>query len=256
MRYWISCRAASTYCSGDLVEHIELGECRHAIFVGDVAGHGQQAADAANALGCYVRRLVVDGVPLRRTLQLAGEYFARTLLTDEAAFASIFLAVADLRKATLRYVSAGHEPALLFSGDGTAEHLNPTGPILGVARKLEFQECLTRLPDDNLFVVVTDGITEARREEHDGLAFFGSQGVIAAIHGATRDGRNPAEAVCCCAVDHAGGELTDDASVFVASLTPERSTSFSEVRATPRLHRARRSLVRTTGVTTSLPLAI
>lgn len=221
MRNWACWRSTCPEWSGDFVDHVELSQSRHVVIVGDVAGHGDLAGDAAHALRAFATRRILEGLTLRNTVRSASAYFAEALLTDPTPFASLFIAVADLNDGTLRYASAGHEPALLFSGNGTHEHLGPTGPVLGVAADLAFRERVLHLPDDATLVVVTDGITEARHKGADPLTFFGSRGVVAAIRRAAREGGDPADAVFASALEHAGGALADDATVFVSSLTAE-----------------------------------
>jgi serine phosphatase RsbU (regulator of sigma subunit) len=70
---------------------------------------------------------------------------------------------------------------------------------------------------NSLLVVVTDGITEARRDAGDHFAFFGSAGVSGALRDAVRDLRDPARAIHAAAVAYAGGALSDDASVVVSA---------------------------------------
>jgi phosphoserine phosphatase RsbU/P len=220
MKHWICRRPVTNRHSGDIAEFIELGQSHHAIIVGDVAGHGCAAGVAARALSGYTRRLVAGAVPLPSALYFTSRYFSRTLRTDAMPFASMFIAVVDLRRGTLTYASAGHEPGLLFNDDGTHEHLLPTGPIIGVAANAMFTERKFPLSDAQMLVVVTDGITEARHNHGDNLAFFGTHGVATAVRDAARDGRDPASTIYGSAVKHAGGALGDDATVFVSSLTP------------------------------------
>ncbi|MDB5028445.1 MAG: hypothetical protein JWO66_2134 [Candidatus Eremiobacteraeota bacterium] len=218
--YWIeSSRVDGSGC-GDFVVCVDLDPHRRAIIVGDIAGHGVEAGDGAAALCAYVRRLVARGVPLNETLRAASDFFSLTVLTEATAFASLFIAVADFREGLIEYGSAGHEPGLLFNDEAasTHQHLEPTGPVLGLGPASAFGHRTLRLSRDSLLVVVTDGITEARRREDDHLSFFGTGGVARAVHTAVRQRRDPAQEIYCAAVRHAGARLTDDACVVVSSL--------------------------------------
>jgi serine phosphatase RsbU (regulator of sigma subunit) len=142
-------------------------------------------------------------------------------MDDATPFASLFVAVADMQRGLIQYASAGHEPALLFN-DGEAsshEHFEPTGPVLGLGTASAFDQHTFPLFRDSLLVVVTDGITEARRSLSDRLAFFGTGGVARAVRDAVLQRRDPAREVHRAAIHHAGAELTDDACVVVASLS-------------------------------------
>ena len=219
MKYWIESRSVGEQrCCGDFVNYWQLSPHRHAIIVGDVAGRGVAVGDAAVALSECARDLVISSITLTTMLCLAADVFTRTMMKESTPFASLFVAVFDSAKRLMRYASAGHEPGLLFSADGTHEHLYPTGPVLGVEAVPIFSERALELQSDSLLAVVTDGITEARRSDGNRLDFFGSRGVARAVHDALRDGANPARAICRAATEHAGDDLLDDASAFVSFL--------------------------------------
>jgi serine phosphatase RsbU (regulator of sigma subunit) len=222
MKYWIDSRPADgSGRSGDFAECVHLSPLRRAFIVGDIAGRGHPACDGATSLRGYVKRLVARRLPLTTCLREACNFFTRLLMNDATPIASLFIAIADLEEGVLHYASAGHEPGLLFDGNGARahEHLDPTGPVFGLGPVREFGQRTLPLSRENLLVVVTDGITEAHRREDDRLKFFGSSGVVRAVRAALREGQHPAQAICTAAVDHADGRLSDDACVIVSSLS-------------------------------------
>jgi sigma-B regulation protein RsbU (phosphoserine phosphatase) len=245
MNYWTeSSPAGGSQRSGDFAKCFDIAPHRRAIVVGDIAGHGDAAGHGAAVLWAYVYYLVGRGIPPDKALRAASEFFIGSVMNDGIPFASLFIAVADLREGRIQYASAGHEPALLFSGDGVHEHLEPTGPVLGPVAEPEFVQHTLPLFRDSLLVVATDGITEARRDAADSLSFFGTSGVVRALCDAVREQRDPAREIYGAAVRHAGGAFSDDASVVVSSLPfPHR------VRMQPSLHRHRpdESLLAMTG---------
>jgi serine phosphatase RsbU (regulator of sigma subunit) len=215
--------------SGDFATCFDIVPHRRAFVVGDIAGH-RTAIGEAKALCAVVSRLVVRGTPLAKILRLSSSAFTEAFTTEASPFASLFLAVADLRERTFEYASAGHEPALLFSGDDARahEHLPPTGPLLGVEPHPSYRRRVLPLVGESLLVVVTDGITEARRRLDDKLSFFGSAGVARALCAAVRAGCDPAKAIYGAAVMHAGGALSDDASVLVSAFPAPRTRSLAD----------------------------
>jgi sigma-B regulation protein RsbU (phosphoserine phosphatase) len=221
MVHQIDMRAAedATSC-GDFAEHLDLGPERSILFVGDVAGRGRAVGDAARALQAYVRSSLVSGMPLPDCLRACDDFFSRSILCDEVPFASLFIAETDARESKLRFASAGHEPGLLFSETGRHRHLDPTGPILGVRAMLpesSFGERVVPLGPNDLLVIVTDGVTEARRPEPDGLSLFGSTGVVRAVRDAAFNRHGMAKAIHEAALKHARGRLRDDAGVVVST---------------------------------------
>ncbi|HEY0615224.1 MAG TPA: PP2C family protein-serine/threonine phosphatase [Candidatus Elarobacter sp.] len=220
-RSWIESRPLlDADRTGDFATALDLGHYGRAIVLGDIAGHWA-APGEANALCDVVTLLLLRGTPLTEILRSASTVFAETFTSEATPFASLFLALADVRNGTLEYASAGHEPALLFGGEAACEHqhLPPTGPLLGVEARPVFTRRVLGLARNSVLTVVSDGITEARREAGDGLSFFGSAGVSRAVHDAFVQSRNPARAVYDAALAHAGGALSDDASVVVSAFS-------------------------------------
>jgi serine phosphatase RsbU (regulator of sigma subunit) len=106
---------------------------------------------------------------------------------------------------------------LHFTSASRHEHLGPTGPLLGLSGLLKpnFTQARVHFAPESALVIVTDGITEARRYDRRELSFFGSTGVARAFAAAQRAKRDPAEAIAGAAHAHAGRALCDDATVLV-----------------------------------------
>jgi serine phosphatase RsbU (regulator of sigma subunit) len=205
---------------GDFAEHLHLSPFRSALFVGDIAGHGAGVGHAADALHASVRKSLLSSTSLPDCMRACDDFFTRSVMSDEIPFASLFIAVTDERESQLHYASAGHEPGLLFTDTGRHRHLDPTGPILGLQAVLPqcaFGERVVPVASNELLVIVTDGITEARHAEGDGLALFGSTGVARAVRDARFKLHDSALAIHEAALGHARGALSDDASVVVMS---------------------------------------
>jgi phosphoserine phosphatase RsbU/P len=220
MVHQIDMRAAdeATSC-GDFAEHLDLSPDRSILFVGDVAGRGRAVGDAARALQAYLRSSMLSGIPLPDCLRECDDFFTRSVMCDEVPFASLFIAETDERESKLRYASAGHEPGLLFSGTGRHRHLDPTGPILGLRAMLPestFGERVVPVGNSELLVILTDGVTEARHRDGQGLSLFGSTGVVRAVRDAAFNRLGMAKAIHEAASEHARGTVRDDAVVVVS----------------------------------------
>lgn len=221
MQYWIDAHSAGEREScGDFVGHVRLTACEHAVIVGDVAGRGLEAGNAAGALYDRVRTLLPSLAPLSALVRSISTFFTREVLNEGTPFASLFLALIDERTNVMRYASAGHEPGLLFRADGTHLHIDPTGPVLGFPGIALYRERRVPLTPEDLLVVVTDGITESRRYDGERLNFFGSRGVVRAVRDARREESDPAREIHRSACAHSGGRLADDASTLVLRVAP------------------------------------
>jgi sigma-B regulation protein RsbU (phosphoserine phosphatase) len=139
--------------------------------------------------------------------------------SDESGVITAFLAVVDTQKRTMTYANGGHEPPLIKSADGAVTELGQSGLVLGVQRGFSYIESTCLLEPGDTVVMITDGITEARRSA-GGL--FGKEGIIAYLirieHGSPED---IAVGLMDAAKAHAGGNLRDDAAVLVLVIDDE-----------------------------------
>ncbi|MFJ7903109.1 PP2C family protein-serine/threonine phosphatase [Streptomyces sp. NPDC096198] len=149
---------------GDWYDVVDLPDGRFAVAVGDVVGHGLEAAAVMgmlrSALSAAIRALERPA----QAMEVVGLY-ARSV--DGALNTTAVMAMVDPRSRLIIYSNAGHPPPVLVHPDGVCEFLDQaTDPPLG-ARPQHVprpQAGLTYTPGD-LLVLYTDGLIE-RRDEH------------------------------------------------------------------------------------------
>ncbi|MET7718353.1 SpoIIE family protein phosphatase [Streptomyces sp. NPDC005407] len=151
---------------GDWYDVVDLPDDGFAVAVGDVVGHGLEAATVMgmlrSALSAATR--TVDGPA--KALEVLGLY-ARSV---EGALATTSVeALINTSSQQIAYSSAGHPPPILLHTDGTCQLLDrATDPPLG-ARPEHVprpQASLPYAPGDTL-VLYTDGLIERRGEDID-----------------------------------------------------------------------------------------
>ncbi|MFG3530002.1 PP2C family protein-serine/threonine phosphatase [Streptomyces sp. NPDC047917] len=155
---------------GDWYDVVDIPPDRLALAVGDVIGHGLEAAAVMgmlrSALSAAIRALERPA----QALEVLGLY-ARSV--EGALGTTAFKAIVDARSRLISYSSAGHPPPVLVGPDGGCELLDQaTDPPLG-ARPQHVprpQASLSYRSGDTL-VLYTDGLIERRGEDIDvGLA--------------------------------------------------------------------------------------
>lgn len=147
---------------GDFYDAFVLDERRYGLVIGDVCGKGPEAA-ALTALARYTIRGAagVDADPcgvlsalntaVRQDQGVGGRFLTAIFAIVEPVEHGLRLAIA----------SGGHPAPIVARGDGTAERLETSGPLLGVLPDVTFPlTSLTLEPCDTL-VCYTDGITDA-----------------------------------------------------------------------------------------------
>ncbi|WP_435243320.1 SpoIIE family protein phosphatase [Streptomyces cucumeris] len=167
-----------TGLAGDWFDVIPLSGARVALVVGDVVGHGINAAATMGRLRTAVRTLAdvdlppdellthLDDVVLR--LAAEGEGGAGGSPMDPSVLgATCTYAVYDPISRTCSLARAGHPPPATVTPDGRARLLDlPAGPPLGLGG-LPFESVEVRLPENSLLALYTDGLLGFRERELD-----------------------------------------------------------------------------------------
>nr|WP_245771765.1 SpoIIE family protein phosphatase [Actinacidiphila guanduensis] len=163
---------------GDWFDVIPLSGARVALVVGDVVGHGLQAAATMGRLRTAVRTLAdvelapdellthLDDLVLRLSAESeTGRGTARGEAGDIGA--TCLYAVYDPVSGCCSLARAGHPPPAVVRPDGSAEFLDlPAGPPLGLGG-LPFEAREVELPEGSLLALYTDGLVESREYDVD-----------------------------------------------------------------------------------------
>ncbi|MEU5211640.1 SpoIIE family protein phosphatase [Streptomyces sp. NPDC020742] len=155
---------------GDWYDLSELPGDRMAVAVGDVVGHGLDAACVMGQLRSALSAAARVARGPAQALEVLGIY-ARSVAGAESTTA--VQALIDWRAHTLTYSSAGHPPPALAHPDGTVELLDAaTDPPLGARPDhVERPEAQVSFTEGAVLVLYTDGLIERRGEDIDvGLA--------------------------------------------------------------------------------------
>jgi len=103
---------------------------------------------------------------LHKTILSINNYIS---ITHEQAgmFATIFYGILDPANGILTYINGGHEPPIIIGADGFKSSLDPTGPAVGLYPDLEFKTRTVNLEPEDLLLVYTDGVIDARNKADD-----------------------------------------------------------------------------------------
>jgi sigma-B regulation protein RsbU (phosphoserine phosphatase) len=189
---------------------MELADGRLAVTLGDVTGHGVDAA-ADMAMAKFVFR------SLAREHPEPGDFLqsANDVVVGEIApgkFITMVYVVIDPGSGDVAVAGAGHPAPRIVSADGTVAPLEAHGLVLGIEPGQHYEDVHARLERGDAVVLYTDGVLEARR---DGVQ-FGPERLDAAL--AARVSLPPAalaQAVLDDCRAFAEGELADDCAVVV-----------------------------------------
>ncbi len=164
---------------GDVLEILKLNEKRFLIFLADVTGHGIPAAMTASTLKTLFREISkTEADPATICRHLNG-IICKTTLPDDVIVA--FCGRMDLEAMTLTYYLSGL-PFPVILRDDEKIRLKPTGLPLGIFDNPLIKCNVFTLQKGDIFIAFTDGVTEARSEDHE---IFGNK----AVEGIVRCGK-------------------------------------------------------------------
>ena len=169
---------------GDWYDFIHISPARTAIVVGDVCGHGIEAAARMTQIRGAINALVsLHSNQLHLLVDLAEQQLH--LHTGEFV-ATLSVHVIDTETDTISYVSAGHPPALLVDDHGGATLLeHGRRPVLGIGGPVP-ETAHVSFPPGSLLVAYTDGLVENERDLDQGLQLL-SDRVYTARFGTARE---------------------------------------------------------------------
>jgi phosphoserine phosphatase RsbU/P len=153
---------------GDFYNLFRLGAGKTGVMIGDVSGHGYQAA--------LIMALTMSAAAIHsQTTSDPGEmlHALMTTLRDELEmtemFISCFYAVIDPWAGEIRYANTGHPHAFLLTEGKHFERLAASDPPLGMDERQPATVARTWHASRDLLVLFTDGVSDARNRVGDRL---------------------------------------------------------------------------------------
>ncbi len=163
----------------DFFQFPELGEGRVGIAVGDVVGHGVPAALLMTTARAFLRSRMAQ--PGNLAQKVADVNRLLCLDTFESCdFMTLFLMVIDSNKGELRWVRAGHDPAIVYDpSSGSINELHGQGSVLGIDATYAFKEYkLSGWSAGQIITIGTDGIWETETPNSEKFGKFRLRQII------------------------------------------------------------------------------
>lgn len=198
---------------GDFFDVFSLRGEAWGIVLGDVCGKGPEAAVLTALTRYAVRGAAIGERNPARVLTRVNE----VLLADKAAdrFCTVVYGRLRLRPggARLALALSGHPPPLLLRACGTVSQVGVPGLPVGAFDHPDPGEELVVLDPEDVLVLYTDGVTEAR----SATGWYGEERLAAALveAGPGAGAAGVADAVADDVLRFSGGALRDDMAVLV-----------------------------------------
>ena len=202
--------ASGAALGGDWYDVFSLGDGRFALAVGDVVGHGVEAAAVMGQLRTALRAYAIEGHPPSVVMDRVEDLMSSL---GPAVMTTLAYLVLDPQAETVELVTAGHLPPLVIDPSGDARYLPSTGGTpLGIGLMAQQRSESHRLATGAIVLLYTDGLVERRGETLD-------TGLARLRHAAS--GHRDVEALCEAVVANLVPDTpVDDVAVIAARVPP------------------------------------
>lgn len=158
-------RAASAEAAvgGDFYDIFELDRGKVGLLVGDVSGKGLEAARLTSLVRDGARAYALERDDPAWVLSRVNELMFRSSPVE--AFATVFFGVLDVLSGELRYTAAGHPAAVMCLPEGPRFLEETPSALVGAFEVSRFSEGSAHLGRDDVLVLYTDGVIEARGKD-------------------------------------------------------------------------------------------
>ena len=216
--------ATTVYCyetGGDYFDFFPCGQdCEGlGVVVGDVTGHGVAAALLMTTARALLRMRAVQPGTIAEVVTSVNQQL--TLDTYEAgSFMTLFYLAVDQANRSLRWVRAGHDPAIFYdSTTDQFEELLGSGVALGVEKDWHYEgNEKTGLGTGQIIFLGTDGIWETRNIDGE---MFGKERLHEIIRS---NGQKPAKEI--------QNEVLAELDKFQGSTVPEDDVTIVVIKVT------------------------
>jgi serine phosphatase RsbU (regulator of sigma subunit) len=157
------------------------GHRRIGIVVGDVTDHGISSALLMTTARAFLRERVQT--PPSECSVVISDVNKRLVRDIEELnlFMTMFYGEIDITEKTIRWVKAGHEPAILYTPQtDSSELLAGEGLPLGVMENAVYKELEKKISSGQIILIGTDGIKEAVNTHGE---MFGNERLLNVIRG-------------------------------------------------------------------------
>ena len=151
--------------NGDYVHFINDENKYVSVAVTDVVGKGVPAALCMSMVKYGLDTLEYADNNPSQVLSILNRIIEKSV--DDSMFVSMFYGRYDIQQGIFTYGSAGHEPAIYYnSKEDKFYDLDAKGLLLGVLPEVHYSQNHLLLESEDIIVIMTDGVTEFRKESH------------------------------------------------------------------------------------------
>ena len=206
------------FIGGDFYDFFWLNPRELCVVIGDVSGHGIQAA----VIQSMARKVISIGMRIKEGNLREGLRFANDELAEDipqGKFVAAMVGVLDIVSGNWQHARCGVPHPVFHYPDGTHEDVLTAGVALGLKRSSTWSDAIqihrTNLEPEGRIVMFTDGIIECLKDDGEEFDYDGVHKVLERVGPAD----NVPEQIALAA--QAGHRAVDD--VLIISITREQA---------------------------------
>ena len=161
--------------SGDFYNFSDLGDGKYGFGVADVSGKGIKSSLLMSKASSLYRCLSKTNFSAADLLIQLNNEICETI--SRGMFVTMLVGIYDSNKKEMLLSSAGHEPPIIFSKDGSFTNYSEAGPPLGIMPNTKYTENTISFADSSMYIF-TDGITEIKNPNGEMLGSEGFENYI------------------------------------------------------------------------------
>lgn len=161
----------SIYCDetgGDYYDYFLLPDGKLGIVVADACGHGIGAALLMTSVRAFLTSAIRDYQSPAHLLKDINSHITRDC-SKSGRFTTMFFMEINAPTRQLKWVRAGHEPAVVFQAKSqTISYLYGAGLVLGVDDSFDYEDTNeSAYQTGDIILIGTDGINETRNKDEE-----------------------------------------------------------------------------------------
>lgn len=180
----------AVYCpaeeiGGDFYDYIDLNEDEFGFIIGDITGHGVEAAVVVGMVKAALKIIGKQKSSPSEVMKEVNKEIKPDL--DSTTFATVFYGIIHRKTKKMRFTRAGHNALILYNParETPLSLFEPKGMVVGMFSKCICEEREIQLQSGDCLIQYTDGITEAMNSMQEE---FGMERMCQAIQDAGQGG--------------------------------------------------------------------
>jgi sigma-B regulation protein RsbU (phosphoserine phosphatase) len=161
----------SFYCEetgGDYFDYLQVGRKNRGkikVVVGDVSDHGIPSALLMTSARAFLRQRASRPGKLNQIVTDVNRQIAHDV-EESGQFMTLFFCEIDGLKKSIRWVNAGHDPAIIYDpSENRFNELAGRALPLGVSMQAAYQEYQNKISPGQVILIGTDGIWESQNAQ-------------------------------------------------------------------------------------------